>query len=128
MLFIPCFLCGRKLEKRTDKNRKPYFVCDPCGIQIFVRGKKGIELLEEAFRNIEKAQIPYSVHARHLYKIQALIKEVDGVNAEIDKLGISYFFNDEKLRIRNSLKTQRNNLLSQLEQMTKQEEEQTAKP
>jgi DNA-directed RNA polymerase subunit RPC12/RpoP len=128
MQFIPCFLCGRKLEKRTSKAGKPYFVCDPCGIQIFVRRMKGIELLEEAFRNIEKAQIPYSVHAQHLHQIQALIKEVDGVNAEIDKLGISYFFNDEKLRIRNALKTQRNNLLCQLEQMTKEDEELTAKP
>jgi hypothetical protein len=128
MPFIPCFLCGRKLEKKMSKVLKPYFVCDPCGIQIFVRRKKGIELLEAAFHNIEKAQIPYSVHARHLHEIQALLKEVDGVNAEIDKLGLSFFFNDEKLRIRNSLKTQRNNLLSHLEQMTKEEEEQTAKP
>jgi hypothetical protein len=118
MPFIPCFLCGRKLERRNSKTGKPYFVCDPCGIQSFVRGKKGIELLEDAFRNIEKAQIPYSVHARHLHDIQALLKEVDGVNTEIDKLGISFFFNDQKLRIRNSLKTQRDNLLSQLEQLT----------
>jgi DNA-directed RNA polymerase subunit RPC12/RpoP len=126
MAFIPCFLCGRKLE--TSKSWKPYFVCDPCGIQIFVRGKKGIELLDEAFRNIEKAQIPYSVRARHLHEIQALIKEVDGVNAEIDKLGISYYFNDEKLRIRNSLRAQRDNLLSQLERMAKKEAEQIAEP
>jgi hypothetical protein len=39
-----------------------------------------------------------------LYEIQALIKEIDGVNNEIDKLRMSFFFDDEKLRIRNVLK------------------------
>ena len=45
MPFLPCVLCGGKLEKRVDKNSKPYFVCDFCGIQLFVRRKQGMELL-----------------------------------------------------------------------------------
>jgi DNA-directed RNA polymerase subunit RPC12/RpoP len=123
MPFLPCLLCGRKLEKRTSKkNGKPYFVCDPCGIQLFIRKKQGIELLEETFHNLEKAQIPFRIHADNLYEIQAQIKEIDGIKAEIEKLGISYFFNDQKLRIRNSLKTQLDNLLLELEHMTKEEE------
>ena len=47
MQFLPCFLCGAKLEKRTDKNSKPYFVCNPCGIQLFVRRKHGISFSGE---------------------------------------------------------------------------------
>ena len=86
MPFLPCILCGRKLEKRTSKkNGKPYFVCDPCGIQLFIRRKQGIELLEETFRNLEKAQIPFRIHAHNLYEIQAQIKEIDGVKAEKEK-------------------------------------------
>jgi DNA-directed RNA polymerase subunit RPC12/RpoP len=123
MPFLPCLLCGRKLEKRTSKkNGKPYFVCDSCGIQLFIRKKQGIELLEETFGALEQAQIPFRIHAHNLYEIQAQIKEIDGIKAEIEKLGISYFFNDEKLRIRNSLKTQLDNSLFKLEQMTKEEE------
>jgi DNA-directed RNA polymerase subunit RPC12/RpoP len=92
MPFLPCLLCGRKLEKRTSKkNGKPYFVCDSCGIQLFIRKKQGIELLEETFRNLEKAQIPFRIHARNLYEIQAQIKEIDGTKAEIEKLGIPTF-------------------------------------
>ena len=122
MPFLPCILCGRKLEKRTSKkNGKPYFVCDPCGIQLFIRRKQGIELLEETFHNLERAQIPFRIHAHNLYEIQAQIKEIDGVKAEIEKLGISYFFNDEKLSIRNSLKTRLDNLLSQLDEMAEKE-------
>ena len=123
MPFLPCILCGRRLEKRTSKRNKPYFHCDWCLVQIFVRGKRGIELLEQGFRNAEKAQIPFSVHARNLYEVQALIKEVDGVKSEIERIGISYFFNNEKLRIRNALKTKLDNLLIQLEQMAEPEKQ-----
>src|SRR5437868_4200396 len=109
MPFLPCLLCGKKLPKRTDKNHKPYFVCDPCGIQLFIRRKQGIELLEQVFENLEKTNIPFSVHAHDLHKIQALMKEIDGVKAEIDKIGF-WFLDDKECRVRNALKTKLNNL------------------
>src|SRR5579872_5000268 len=120
MPFLPCLLCGKKLIKRTDKHGKPYFVCDPCGIQLFIRRKQGIELLEQAFKNLEKATIPFSIHARDLHEIQALMKEIDGVKAEIDKIG-SWFLSDKEFRVRNALKTKLNNLLFELERMAKEE-------
>jgi len=58
MAVIPCILCGKDLEQRTDKNRKPYFVCDPCGTQFFVRRKQGIEKLEELVRNLARTRVP----------------------------------------------------------------------
>ena len=61
MQFLPCFLGGEKLEKRTDKNGKPYFVCNNCGIQLFVRKAHGIELLEKLLRNVAKNEIPFKV-------------------------------------------------------------------
>jgi len=111
------------LEKRVDKNGKPYFICDPCGIQLFVRRKRGMELLNEAFRNLDKAQVPFSVHARNLHEIRALIKEIDGVKNEINKIG-SFFLSDEESRIRSALKTKLQNLLSQLEEMANEKEKQ----
>jgi len=120
MPFLPCLLCGNKLEKRTDKNGKPYFVCDPCGIQLFVRRKQGIGLLEEVFRNIRRAAIPFRVHAKNLHEIRALIKEIGEVKTEINKIGF-FFLSDEETRIRNALKTRLDNLLSQLDEMAEKE-------
>jgi len=120
MPFLPCLLCGNKLEKRTDKNGKPYFVCDPCGIQVFVRRKQGIGLLEEVFRNIRRAAIPFRVHAKNLHEIRALIKEIGEVKTEINKIGF-FFLSDEETRIRNALKTRLDNLLSQLDEMAEKE-------
>ena len=122
MQSIPCCLCGRKLEKRTSKKGKPYFVCDPCGIQVFVRRKQGIERLEEFFRNAEKADIPYKQHAQHFHEIQAVLREIDDVKTEINKIGISYFFDDEKLRVRKLLKTQVENLFFKLKEFIGEKE------
>jgi hypothetical protein len=48
---LPCSLCARLLDQRADKNGKPYFVCEPCGTQFFVRGTSGREKLAEILRN-----------------------------------------------------------------------------
>lgn len=45
---IPCPTCHRELEHRMSKKQKPYFVCEPCGVQIFFRLQEGIERLEAA--------------------------------------------------------------------------------
>ena len=104
---------------RLDKHRKPYFVCDPDGVQLFVRRKLGKERLQAVFKNVQKAQLPFSAHARDLYEIQALVKEIHGVKAEMEKIGFWGVFSEHKSRIRNSLKMKLDNLLAELEQKTK---------
>ncbi len=47
-----CPVCTQPRAVRMTKKNKPYIVCDPCGVQVFVRGPAGIEtfsrLLEQA--------------------------------------------------------------------------------
>jgi predicted RNA-binding Zn-ribbon protein involved in translation (DUF1610 family) len=40
---FPCPVCTQAREVRVTKKDKPYLVCDPCGVQVFVRGTAGIE-------------------------------------------------------------------------------------
>jgi hypothetical protein len=80
-----------------------------------------MERLQEVFRNIARAEIPFRARDNDLCEIQALINEINGVELEIEKIGISYLFDEEKSRIRNALKTKRDNLLSELEQKAKNE-------
>jgi hypothetical protein len=42
-----CPTCSEPRELRTDKNGKPYLICNDCGTQLFVRGKTGIRRLEK---------------------------------------------------------------------------------
>ena len=42
--YFPCPICRGLLPVRTDRKGKPYVHCDrPCGLQMFVRGKEGIQ-------------------------------------------------------------------------------------
>jgi len=50
---FPCPVCTGPREVKQTKKRKPYLVCDPCGVQVFVRGPSGIA---EFNRLIERAQ------------------------------------------------------------------------
>ena len=47
---FPCPLCGAGLPIRFSKRKKPYCTCNDCGIQLFVRGKRGIARLRELVR------------------------------------------------------------------------------
>ena len=39
---FPCPVCMDPREVKLTKKKKPYMTCDPCGIQLFVRGPAGI--------------------------------------------------------------------------------------
>jgi hypothetical protein len=123
MQFLPCFLCGAKLDKRTDKNRKPYFVCNPCGIQLFVRRQYGIDLLDKLLRASEKNELPFKQRAEELAKMQALLTEIDGTRAQVERVRsqTSLLFPDKhKVRTCNLLKLKLKNLFAELEHLANQ--------
>lgn len=86
MSTIPCFLCGKALGIRTDKNGKRYVVCEPCGIQCFVRRAAGIRLLEKLASELAKRRTVFEAGGQALYQVQATLRELDGVQDEIKKL------------------------------------------
>lgn len=121
MAALPCFLCGKELNQRTDKNRKPYFVCDPCGMQVFVRRALGIENLARLIRVLKRRDLHLHMHAQTLFQIQAILGELYGVEEELAKLddSISIFSktSKEKARARKLLKQHLQKLLDDLERI-----------
>jgi hypothetical protein len=110
-----------------SKNRKPYFVCDPCGIQLFVRRKYGIEKLEKFFENAARAEVPFKQHALNFHQLQAILKEIAGVQSEIDKLGFC-LLDDRKLRTQNALKVRLETLFKDLERFAETKQVRTHLP
>jgi len=49
---FPCPICCEGLNVKQSKKGKPYIICNPCGLQMFVRTEPGIKkfnkLVEEA--------------------------------------------------------------------------------
>ncbi len=119
---IPCFLCSQELGQRKDKNQKPYFVCDPCGVQIFIRGRQGITNLSQLIATLKERDFPFREHAQTLYEIQAVLSEIRGIEKEIKSLDSVFdiFFTDErKQRARELLNTRIETLLGRLELIAK---------
>jgi hypothetical protein len=118
MSVIPCFLCGNRLDQRIDKNEKRYFICDPCGIQLFVRRKQGIERLDKYMNSFKRGEITFQVHSGAVAEIQGILVEINGVKTEIEKLEseMGFIFPDsDKVAARDALKKRLDRLLKVLE-------------
>lgn len=111
---FPCPICGLALQIRIARTAKPYCHCDPCGIQLFFRGRQGIEWLREILetemlisgKGSSAAVILYNrvqqlkAEKRELEKkqgilirnmdlentIAALQTEIEGVQSELEEL------------------------------------------
>ena len=40
---FPCPVCGVPQEVRSSKKDKPYITCNGCGVQVFIRGREGVQ-------------------------------------------------------------------------------------
>ena len=54
---FPCCVCGEAREVRTTKKGKPYMICDPCGVQMFVRVETGIRRFEQLAADADENNI-----------------------------------------------------------------------
>jgi hypothetical protein len=89
-------------------------------MQIFVRGRQGIENLAELIVTLRQHDFPFREHARVLHEIQAVLTEIRGLKKELKKLdGVLNIFSDDehKERTRELLNRRIENLLSRLERI-----------
>lgn len=97
---IPCFLCGNGAEIKTTKKNKPYFMCEPCGVQVFIRRKKGISRLNELLKSIGTNAVNYSGAKGRVLDLVAQINrlaELKGKLKEIqDKKGLMEFLTGDR--------------------------------
>src|SRR5437588_223418 len=94
---LPCLLCGKQLDRRTDRNGKFYFCCDPCGTQFFVRRRQGMDNCNELIRTLSGRDLPLHEHARKLYEVRGILNEVRGLKEELRDLDsvFNLFSNDK---------------------------------
>lgn len=51
---MPCPVCKESVPVKRTHRGKPYWQCDGCGVQVFVRRQEGIKRLEEADEETDK--------------------------------------------------------------------------
>jgi DNA-directed RNA polymerase subunit RPC12/RpoP len=55
--WFPCPVCLQPLDVRTSKRNKPYVICSPCGVQMFIRERAGIEAFASLVEQGLKADV-----------------------------------------------------------------------
>ena len=55
----PCPVCAGACEVKRTKKGKPYWQCDDCGVQVFVRGHAGIERMDLSVRERERDELDF---------------------------------------------------------------------
>jgi hypothetical protein len=89
-------------------------------VQIFVRGRQGIENLSHLIATLREHDFPFREHARVLYEVQAILTEIRGLKKELKSLDSIFdvLSEDEHTdRMRELLNARIKNLLSRLEQI-----------
>ena len=79
--YFPCPVCFEMIEVRYTKKSKPkpYCVCNDCGAQLFVRGKKGIERFKNLISNYDS-----KVKSHKLVELIELISKLNDKLSEIE--------------------------------------------
>jgi len=91
--YFPCPTCFEMLDLRYDKKSHPYFICDDCGMQLFIRGKKGIKKLKNLIPNYKN-----KVKSHKLIEIIDYIEELNAKLSEIEAKK-PFFGEDKNLNI-----------------------------
>jgi DNA-directed RNA polymerase subunit RPC12/RpoP len=122
MLSVPCWLCGKQLDRRIDKNGKYYLVCNLCGMQVFIRREQGMRNLSDLIKTLKNRDLPFRHHTRTLYEIQATLAEIRGIKEEMKSLDsvFNLFSNDKDTKhTRKLLRTRIDRLFLTLEKIAR---------
>lgn len=55
---FPCPVCIDPRQVKLTKKNKPYITCDPCGIQLFIRGPAGVAEFNRLAEQGERDGLP----------------------------------------------------------------------
>lgn len=120
---IPCFLCGKYVLVKDTKRDKPYFICDDCGLQVFIRCKPGIirfNRLLGQYRNRPGTFVDQDQRIYRYLQILSRISELEKRREDIeDSQSLVDFFSSDshKEQAIKNIKREINNAKSQLRNM-----------
>ncbi len=82
---FPCPLCGELKRLQKSKKDKPYYYCDYCGVQVFIRGKLGIQKLS----NLNNSGVIDSISKNDpklIFELIQIESKIEFMKSKINKL------------------------------------------
>jgi transcription elongation factor Elf1 len=81
-----CPVCGELCEVKNSKKEKPYYFCDSCGVQVFIRGKDGVNRFMEFVENDELFKTIKDQNAFSNSQVLKLNKRINLIKIQISNL------------------------------------------
>ena len=107
--YFPCPICFEMLEVKYTIKSKPCLTCNDCGVQLFIRGKKGIKIFKNLIPNYN-----YKVKSQKLIELIDYYNRLNEKLAEIEAKK-PFFGENEDLNLQEkAIKKQLNNLRKKL--------------
>ena len=96
---MPCFLCGKTLKVKKTKGNKPYFICDTCGLQAFIRYKAGIRRFQTLLITLAESGEKFLCLNKSSFQVVSLVSRLNELREKLDKLNQNkslsdYFLSD----------------------------------
>ncbi len=112
---FPCPTCGRFCKVGLSKKEKPYYVCDLCGVQVFIRAEDGMKRLS-GFKDanlLKDLNGKNALKTTELIRVKERIELIDTELKDLEKsspllIGADKYKNkiEELKRTREKLKTE----------------------
>lgn len=103
---IPCFLCGEILRVKLSKSEKPYFICQQCGLQAFVRYTPGIKRLTRLLETLGEGFLDHQKNALQVLSVVSRLNQLEQRSEQLQdsrSLGDLVFGNEDKEHARRLL-------------------------
>jgi hypothetical protein len=71
------------LKIKQSKKQKPYFVCEPCGVQVFVRRETGIALLNNLLQSLGKNTVNTHGATGQVFDVLATVNRLAQLKAKL---------------------------------------------
>ena len=94
---IPCFLCGEILVVKLTKNGKPYFICQQCGLQAFIRCRQGIRTLKRLLKTIAEEGDTFMSISQSSFQTLSLLSRLNELNRKLDRVKQNKLLTDRSL-------------------------------
>src|SRR5262249_14222996 len=92
---FPCPLCATHLDLRESRSRKPYCVCNACGVQIFFRGKSGISRLRRLLQEYDRLVAASTAFAAPAIAVFDQLEALRAQRRELERRRPLIFTNDD---------------------------------
>ncbi len=83
---FPCPICAASSKVEISKKQKPYYFCNSCGVQVFIRGQSGIQRFKQISNDEKLLELLNSNSFSKNSEVIYLLSQIRQIEAAISRI------------------------------------------